>query len=875
MPRGRPKSTATVPTFKTLLKDATEIQLEDNAKEIFMRRYALKDKEGNTSENVEEAFWRVASHVAGGEKTKKLQETYSDYYYKLMAELRFVPNTPTWSGAKTKLGQLAACFVLPIEDDMGSARGGIFDTLKNAALIQQTGGGNGFSFSKIRPKGDRVSGSNGVASGPVSFLEAYDKAFEQIAQGGTRRGANMAVLRVDHPDIRDFIKCKAEEGKVANFNISVGVTDAFMEAVKNGTTFDLVNPRDGSVWDTIDARELFGEIINYAYKNGEPGVLFLDAANRQNPVPNQYELEATNPCGEQWLGPYENCCLGHVNINASVINGKMDWDHLKETVILGTRFLDDVVTQNAYVPAVPELKEAAHKNRRIGLGFMGLADAMYKLGIRYGSPEGLEFASQVTEFMRYHSMLSSIELAREKGPFPGIEGSIYDPKDLKWEIPTSLIEHRADFGRPDLNWDSVLASLLKFGIRNSTQTTIAPTGTTATIYSVEGYGCEPVFALAYYRNVYQSAGGTENLQLTYVSPSFQKAMDSTDLSEEKKKEIVEEAINKGTIQHVDGIPPHIKNTFVVSSDIEPEEHVWTQAVIQRFIDNSISKTCNFPSTAEPEDVKNAYWLAWELGCKGLTVYVTGSRQEVVLETKETKDAKSKLADSAEVQNVDSSEISVSAAGKRPRPSVVIGRTHEISTPFGDAFVTVNRNGETGKKPFEVFVTTGKSGSDTAAFSEALGRLISGWLRSADDPDKALQEIAHQLRGIGGSTSIGFGISRVSSIPDAVAKVLSSELDLSKRIQESGTDLLLETGDAYNQESLFNSDESSTSDVVVETEKQSAAEVSPQSAVSGSSDSSSNSSAVFKNASVCPECNNMTLIETEGCVKCSTCAYTRC
>ncbi len=855
MPKMKKKVLSVKEQTYTSLSTVDEIQMDNNAKEIFMRRYALKNDEGKPRETIEEAFMRVASHIADGEKSKKLKDDYTSYFYKLMAEKRFVPNTPTWSGSKTKLGQLAACFVLPILDDMGSARGGIFDTLKNAALIQQTGGGNGFSFSRLRPKGDRVSASNGVASGPVSFLEAYDKAFGQIAQGGTRRGANMAVLRIDHPDVREFIRSKAEEGKIANFNISVGVTDKFMKALKEDGDFELINPRNGAVVETVKAKELFDEIVEYAYRNGEPGVLFLDAANRQNPVPNQYELEATNPCGEQWLGPYENCCLGHVNINASVIDGKMDWNHLRETVVLGTRFLDDVVTQNAYVPAVPELKEAAHKNRRIGLGYMGLADAMYKLGIRYGSKESLDFASQVTEFVRYHSMLTSVELAQEKGAFPGIKGSIYDPEDVKWAIPTSLVEYNLDLERPRLDWNKVYTGIKKFGIRNSTQTTIAPTGTTATVYGLEGYGCEPVFALAYYRNVYQSAGGDKNLQLTYVSPSFEKALNDSDLDEATKKQIIEESINQGTIQHLDNVPENIKNTFVVSADITADEHVWMQAVIQRFIDNSISKTCNFPEGATKEDVKEAYQKAWDLGCKGLTVYVTGSRQEVVLETKATKDKKAGSEAAAEV--VEEFEA------KRPRPSVVVGRTHEISTPFGKAFITVNRNGATGRQPFEVFITIGKSGTDAAGYAEALGRLISGWLRSSKDPNKALEEVAHQLRGIGGSTSIGFGIGRVSSIPDAVAKVLINELNLSHKLEGNSENMLLETGEDYRQDSLFEK---------ISVDATSSA---PAEAAVGSSAVSKSLGAVFKNASVCPECNNLTLIETEGCVKCSNCAYTRC
>ncbi len=829
--------------FLTLQK-VTKINLSENAKTIFEKRYSLKDENGKPKETLEESFYRVANHVANGEKTKKLRDFYTDVFFSLMGSKRFVPNSPTWTGSKTGLGQLAACFVLPILDDMGKERGGIFDTLKNAALIQQTGGGNGFSFSRLRPHGDVVKASTGFASGPISFLEAYDKAFGQIAQGGTRRGANMAVLRVDHPDILDFIKCKAEEGHISNFNISVGVTDKFMEAVKNDGDFDLISPRDKKVWKTVKARDLMNEIVKYAYKNGEPGVLFLDAANRQNPVPNQYELEATNPCGEQWLGPYENCCLGHVNILESVKNGKLDWVHLQESVQLGTRFLDDVVTQNAFVPAVPELKKAAHKNRRIGLGYLGLADAMYALGIRYGSQESLDFASQITEFIRYHSMRESIDLAKEKGAFPGIAGSIYDPSDLKWTIPTPLIEHKKNFERPLLNWNLILKDLKKFGIRNSTQLTVAPTGTTGTVYDVEGYGCEPVFALAYYRNVYQSAGNQEGLQLTYVSPMFEKALDKSNLSADIKKKIIEHAIHNGTIQDLEEVPASMKNTFVVSSDIASDEHVWMQAVIQRFVDNSISKTCNFPETATEEDVKNVYVLAWELGCKGLTVYVTGSRSEVVLETKSTKEKKNKDSMGTDPNNEMLSE-------KRPRPTVVIGRTHEISTPFGKAFVTVNRNGEKGTSPFEVFINIGKSGTDSAAFAEALGRLVSGWLRSAIDPNKALEEIAYQLQGIGGSVSIGFGANRVSSVPDAVAKILFNELELTKKMEEYGTKLIDGTPSDM-QEQLFS-----------EEKIEEPAEVFAEKTVS------------LKNASVCPECNNLTLMEIEGCIKCQNCGYSRC
>jgi len=853
------RNTVNKPKYKTL-KSVDTIQLGPNAKEVFLRRYAVQKADG-TKETVEEAFMRVASHVADAEKTKKLKKEYTSFFYNLLGSKRFIPNSPTWTGAKTPLGQLAACFVLPVSDDLGKEKNGIFSTLKNASLIQQTGGGNGFSFSKIRPRGDVVSKSNGKASGPVSFIKAYDAAFGTIAQGGARRGANMAVLRIDHPDILEFIRAKAIEGELTNFNISVAITDEFMQAVIDDTDFDLINPRTKEVWDTVRARDIFDEIVRYAYKNGEPGLLFIDEANRYNPVPDQYELEATNPCGEQWLGPYENCCLGHVNLSESVKDGKIDWEHLKESVELGVRFLDDVIDKNTYVPAVPELKKAALKNRRIGLGYMGLADVMYKLGIRYGSDESLDLVSQLTEFVKYYAMLTSIKLAEEKGAFSGINESIFSSKNFRWQKPKSMVDYKLKLDRPNINWNRLEKRMRRSGIRNAAQLTVAPTGTTATVFGVEGYGCEPVFALAYYRNVYQAAGQDEKLQLTYVSPSFQKKLDELNLDDDTKKSIIEKVIEKGTLKNITELPEDIRNTFVVSLDITPEEHVKIQAAIQRFVDNSISKTCNFPEDATEEDVKAAYKMAWELGCKGLTVYVTGSRKEVVLETKSTKDKK-------ETTEVTTKPLTVSNNAdliqdiKRPRPQVVIGRTHEVQTPVGKAFVTVNRNGLRGIDPFEVFINMGKSGSDTAALSEALGRLISGWLRSADSPNSALEEIAYQLKGIGGATSLGFGANRVSSIPDAVGKVLLNELELSKELDENQT-ALLQKNDEYEQESLFENKGDNKNNEESEHDGR------------NKHDHADSNGTIFKNASVCPECGNITLVETEGCVKCYSCNYSRC
>ena len=469
--------TATAKSSKGLLptplmpEDLPAVDLTENARQVLVRRYVRRDDDGQAAETVEEMFWRVAYHIAkaedpyGGDVIGRARD-----FYHLLATKKFFPNSPTFTGAGTLLGQLAACFVLPITDDMGRDPAGIFQSLRDAALIQQTGGGNGFSFSRIRPKGALVKSSAGQATGPVGFLRVYDHAFGEIAQGGTRRGANMGVLRVDHPDVEEFITCKTDENQITNFNISVGITDAFMQAVKEDADWDLRFPDvtapeyrgfSGTieqavargiplhVYKTVRARDLFDKIVNQGHHNGEPGVLFLDAANRSNPVPHLYPLEATNPCGEQWLGPYENCCLGSVNLNEHCSpDGTVDWESLRISVELSVRFLDDVVDVNAYVPAVPQLKEAARRARRIGLGIMGLADLMYHVGVRYGSVDGQEFGAQVMEFVRFHAMRTSVALARERGAFPAIKGSLYDFENLRWTPPQSIVAYSHNWGRP-------------------------------------------------------------------------------------------------------------------------------------------------------------------------------------------------------------------------------------------------------------------------------------------------------------------------------------------------------------------------------------------------------------------------------------------
>lgn len=807
---------------------ARPISLTPNAETVLKKRYLRKGLDGTPIETIPEMFWRVAWHVARPDA-----EAGADVYatarrfYTLLTELKFMPNSPTFTGAGTPLGQLAACFVLPIEDDMGKIEGGIFDTLRNAALIQQTGGGNGFSFSRLRPKGAFVHSSAGTATGPVGFLRVYDKAFGEIAQGGSRRGANMAVLRVDHPDIREFIRCKATEGDITNFNISVGVTDEFMRAVEAGTTFDL--RFGGQVYETVDARELFEEIVRYAHRNGEPGVLFLDAANRSNPVPHLYELESTNPCGEQWLGPYENCCLGSVNLARHVSDdGVIDWEALAETIRTSTHFLDNVVTANAYVPAVPELKEAAERARRIGLGIMGLGDVMFKLGVRYGSLEGQELAAQLMEFVRYHAMLRSIELAEERGPFPAIKGSIYDPRNLQWRPPSPLVAYEHDWGRPPLDWSRVVEGIKARGIRNAAQTTVAPTGTISTVAGVEGYGCEPVFALAYLRWVQD---GDKRLQLTYTSPLFERALIQAGLDQATRERISQIVSETGSCQGLTELPEAIRHTFVVASDITPEEHVRMQAAIQAFVDNSLSKTINFPSTATVEDVATAYKLAWKLGCKGITVYVTGSRETVVLETKQTAQSKQASAPSPVVATA--SAGTEYPTGKKPRPRRMTGATYFSRTPLGKAYITVNRNGD--GEPFEVFANVGKGGSDTAAVSEAIGRLISLVLRipSSLSPTERLGQVVEQLAGIGGGRQMGFGANRISSLPDAIAQVLQEDLNY---YQDEAEPIQARPETQAKQLDLL--------------------------------------SGTLK-ADLCPECGHASLVNEEGCRKCYSCAYSEC
>lgn len=849
--------------------DLPAVELTDNARQVLVRRYVRRGQDGKPVESVEEMFWRVAYHVAKveeaweGDPMERARE-----FYALLTSKKFFPNSPTFTGAGTPLGQLAACFVLPISDDMGRDTAGIFQTLRDAALIQQTGGGNGFNFSRLRPHGAIVNTSAGQATGPVGFLRVYDHAFGEIAQGGTRRGANMGVMRVDHPDVEEFIVSKTSENAITNFNISVGITDAFMQAVKDDKDWDLVFPDITSheysefsgtleqareagvpirVYKTIRARDLFNKIVAQAHHNGEPGVLFLDAANRSNPVPHLYPLESTNPCGEQWLGPYENCCLGSVNLAQHFgADGTVDWDKLRESVALSTRFLDDVVEANAYVPAVPELKKAAHRARRIGLGIMGLADLMYHVGVRYGSPEGQEFAAQVMEFVRFHCMKTSIEMAEERGAFPAIKGSIYDPVKLKWSAPKSIVPFTNDWQRPALAWSEIVSGLKKHGIRNAAQTTVAPTGTIATVAGCEGYGCEPVFALAYIRHVNDNG---KDLKLTYGSPLFEAALEKAGIAPEARQKIFEEVMKHGTVQNINAVPEDIQHIFATAGDVTAEEHVRMAGALQAFVDNSISKTINFHEGATEADVAVAYMLSWELGAKGITVYVTGSRDKVVLETHATADKKQAAPAAEPVAETHVSPETLMQQPstviwhetKKPRPRSLRGETFTIETPLGKAFVTINTNG--GNQPFEVFINTAKAGSETAAVSEAIGRLISYVLRLASPiaPIDRLREVVTQLTGIGGGRSLGFGPKRVRSLPDGVGQVLGEYLN-----SREGQALQIDIAGGTSSPHPAHSETEHTSN--------------PLGAKIGD---------------LCPECGEAAVVNEEGCRKCYACAFSEC
>lgn len=688
----------------------TSIDLSENAVAVLKKRYLKKNEQGEAIEEPIDMFRRVADNIAQGElrlnegeKAHILYKEWGERFLQLMLSRKFMPNSPTLMNAGRELQQLSACFVLPVEDSIN----GIYDTLKHQAIIHKSGGGTGFSFSRLRPKNDIVKSTMGVSSGPVSFMAIYDASTDKIKQGGTRRGANMGILRVDHPDIEEFITCKNDNSKINNFNISVAITDAFMQAVEKDSDFNLVNPRDGEVARTIRARDLFAKIVEGAWLNGEPGIVFIDKINGDNPTP-QFPIESTNPCSEAHLPPYDSCNLGSINLERFVDKDGVDWDGLRDTVHTAVRFLDNVIEMNNY--PLKEIEEMSHGNRRIGLGVMGFADMLIQLGITYDSEEGLAFAERMMKFIDDEAWEASRALAEERGVFANYEGS----------------RHEARGDR----------------VRNATVTTIAPTGTISIIAGCSG-GIEPLFAVAFMRR-------QADMELPDVNPEFVRlAKERGFYSEELMKKVAEH----GSVRGIPEVPEDVRRVWVTSHDITSGWHVRMQAAFQKYTSMGISKTINLPNEATSKDVEDAYLQAYHLNCKGIAVYRDGSRDAQVLST-----GKTSKEEKPEVKHMSLAEA------RNGRPRTLSGVTKKIQTGHGPLYVTMNDD-EFG--PRECFIVQGKPGGAAAAFSDALGRMISLAMTYGATP----AEIVHQLRGIQDGNPAGVGPGAVLSVPDGVARAL--------------------------------------------------------------------------------------------------------
>jgi len=782
-----------------------EIKLTENAKVVLKKRYLAKDAEGNVIETPEELFERVARTIAKAEE--KYSEGKSKYweekFYELMAELKFLPNSPTLMNAGRELGQLSACFVLPVEDSME----GIFDSIKYAALIHKSGGGTGFSFSRLRPKGSTVKSTGGVASGPISFMKVFNSATEAVKQGGTRRGANMGILRVDHPDILEFIRCKQDDKEITNFNISVAITDKFMEALKNDEEYDLVDPHTNKITGRLNAREVFDLIVDMAWKNGEPGIIFIDRMNKYNPTPSVGAIESTNPCGEQPLLPFESCNLGSINLAKFVVKSGdrkyIDYDSLRETVHTSVRFLDNVIDMNLY--PLKKIEEMTLANRKIGLGIMGFADLLIQLGIPYNSDEAVKMAEEIMSFIDRESKKASEELAKERGVFPNWEKSIYKEKGLR--------------------------------LRNATTTTIAPTGTISIIAGASS-GIEPLFALAFERHV------LDNERLVEVHPLFKEALMDLGLYTD---EVMQKVIEKGSVKEIKDLPEKIKRVFVTAHDIAPEWHVKLQAAFQKYTDNAVSKTVNFPNSATREEVRNVYMMAYELGCKGVTIYRDGSREEQVL-NKGTKDkVKDKVKDHVLPTRCEDCPIANIIPGSeikpRPRPSVTYGNTEKVKIGCGNLYITVNSDD---KGICEVFTNLGRAGGCPSQ-SEATSRLISLALRSGID----VKSIVEQLKGIRCHSTLRQMASnkeiKVLSCPDAIGRAIERSIGLvngNSNNQELNHAYIKRYGDAAAEEAV--------------TKEEPALKI---------------NKGLAKDVA-CPECGH-TLEHDGGCVVCRSCGYSKC
>ncbi|CEP68641.1 Ribonucleotide reductase,adenosylcobalamin-dependent [Moorella glycerini] len=762
------------------------MKLTDNARLILEKRY-LKKENGVPVETPEEMFRRVAGAVAGAEKifnpalTEEQLEDISLRFYQLMTSWDFLPNSPTLMNAGRELGQLSACFVLPVEDSMEA----IFTAVKDAALIHKSGGGTGFSFSRLRPKNSPVRSTGGVASGPVSFMKVFNAATEAIKQGGTRRGANMGILRVDHPDILEFISCKENNNELTNFNISVGLTKEFMEALARDDYYEL--KFGGKVYQKLKAQQVFEEIVNHAWANGEPGIIFLDRLNEDNPTPELGEIEATNPCGEQPLLPYEACNLGSLNLANMVREGGVDWERLAETVYWSVRFLDNVIEINEF--PLEKIKTMVMGNRKIGLGVMGWADMLFLLRIPYDTEEAVELGRRVMAFIQKEARQASRMLAEERGSFPNIDRSIYRGQKL----------------------------------RNATCTTIAPTGTISMIAGTSS-GIEPVFALAYTKNV------LDGESLIEVNPVFQAYIEENFAPDEAR--LIFQQIAAGTSIHdIKQIPPDMRRVFVTALEIAPEWHIRMQAAFQASTDNAVSKTVNFPPGATREDVRRVYELAYQLGCKGVTVYRSGSREQEVL-----------------VSGTKNTTVKTPSGQKthpRPRPKRTCGVTEQVKTGCGKMYITVNYDQE---GLIETFITTGSSGG-CSGFTEGVSRLISLALRANIAPEAIIDQLTsvscpNFLRRRATDKSI---VGK--SCPDIIGRVLAQEL---KNWHDHGS---------YQLPSDFSARALAEISATIENQQASFQPLSPA------------AEAELIQKGICPECGS-NLHFQEGCVTCS-CGFSKC
>jgi ribonucleoside-diphosphate reductase alpha chain len=686
--------------------------LSDNALKVLEKRYFRRNEANEIVETWDDMIRRVAGNIAQGNPEKE------ELYYNLLDSGDFLPNSPTLMNAGNDLQQLSACFVLPIEDSMES----IFETVKNAALIHKSGGGTGFSFSRLREANARVRSTNGVSSGPISFMKVFNAATDAVKQGGTRRGANMAILNVEHPQIMEFITCKSDLSELNNFNLSVGITEAFMQAVINDEEYDLISPYSREPVKRERARNVFDLIVDMAHKNGEPGIVFLDRINQCNPTPKLGQIESTNPCGEQPLLPYEACNLGSINLSDMLSDGKIDWEKLSAVVRLSVDFLDDVIDCSKF--PLPQIADMVHSNRKIGLGVMGWADLLYRLRIPYASDQAVALAEQIMEFIDFTAKTRSMELALVKGSFPNYTDSIYA---------------KNTFDRPaiQMDWDKLVNDISSSGIRNATVTTIAPTGTISMILETSS-GIEPQFSLVYVKTV------LDGEKLLYVNKWFEEALEEAGLSD---KELLERISQNGSLAEIDEIPDNMLEVFQTAHDISPEWHIRMQAAFQKYTDNAVSKTINFPHTASVEDIRIAYELAYQIGCKGITVYRDGSRENQVLSTGVSASTERKVA-------------------PRSRPEVTHGITQRLETGCGHMYVTINTDDQ---GACEVFVQMGKVGGCASAQLEAIARLSSLALRS----DVKLEAIIRQLKGIRCQSPMWNKGRLITSCGDAVGQALES------------------------------------------------------------------------------------------------------